>query len=207
MSIVQNFFQPSVCESITPSDWVFIDLEDSSLNKGKPSGEHFQASAVFCGTPTCSSIFEGNGEEKQSELTFLGHCISRARLSSSSCEIGSTRFRKAAFLYKMSLSEVPSKPRSWQSRREASQSQQRETVKTSCSRYDQASNSVTVDLRRKALVVEAGLLGVRGNVAGDGKIKEVFCLKYSLKETAAVSSTVGERGLEGVTGNTVLWHI
>lgn len=51
----------------------------------------------------------------QSKLTFLGHCISRARLSSSSCEIGSTRLRKAAFLYKMSLSEDPSKPRSYQS--------------------------------------------------------------------------------------------
>ncbi|TNN70682.1 hypothetical protein EYF80_019119 [Liparis tanakae] len=57
-------------------------------------------------------------EVEQSELTFLGHCISRARLSSSSCEIGSTRLRKAAFLYKMSLSELPSKPRSYQSRHE-----------------------------------------------------------------------------------------
>lgn len=43
----------------------------------------------------------------------MGHCISRARLSSSSWEMGSTRFRKAAFLYRMSLSDVPSRPRSW----------------------------------------------------------------------------------------------
>lgn len=41
-------------------------------------------------------------------------------------------------------------------------------------------------------MMEAGLLGVKGDVAGDGEIKEVFCFKYSLKETGAVSSTVGE---------------
>ena len=46
------------------------------------------------------------------KLTFLGHCISRARLSSRSWEMGSTRLRKAAFLYRMSFSEEPSRPRS-----------------------------------------------------------------------------------------------
>ena len=49
---------------------------------------------------------------RRSQVTFLGRCISRARLSSSSCEMGSTRLRKAAFLYRMSLSEFPSRPRS-----------------------------------------------------------------------------------------------
>lgn len=52
--------------------------------------------------------------------TFFGHCISRARLSSSSWEIGSTRFRKAAFLYRMSLSDAPSRPRSYKKKTQRS---------------------------------------------------------------------------------------
>lgn len=66
------------------------------------------------------------------------------------------------------------------------------------------SSSETLDLRIKC--VSGGKTRpccVEGDATGDGEIKDVFCFKYSLKETGASSSTVGERSLQGGAGNTM----
>ena len=66
------------------------------------------------------------------------------------------------------------------------------------------SASETLDLRIKCVSGrKTRPCCVEGDATGDGEIKDVFCFKYSLKETGASSSTAGERSLEGGAGNTM----
>ena len=59
---------------------------------------------------------------------------------------------------------------------------------------------------KSALAMETGPCCVKGSVTRDGKIKEAFCFKYSLKVTGAFSSTVEKsRDLEGVRGNILIY--